>query len=213
VAKRRRLKRFRLSLYGQIIGRYRLPALLLAVLLFILGAATWFRWISWPDPPMHRWVLTAALFSGFIWLFTFLAPTLAYVQPRRDHLRLQTPFYRLNISYRRIRNTRPVDIAKTYPIGGIPRGFNHTIRKFYGMTALGIDLSSWPLPRWLLSFLLGRIMLAPDQPGFILITRDWMELSKHLETMMSEWSKDQQQRAWHLGANVGEILQGSEDDR
>jgi hypothetical protein len=213
MAKRHRLKRYRLRVYGQIISRFRLPALLLALLLFVLGAATWFRWIPWPQPPIHRWLLAAALFSGLTWLFSLLAPALAYVQPRRDRLRLQTPFYRLNISYRRIRNTRPVDITKAYPLGLTPRGFRRTVRQFYGTTALGIDLSSWPLPRWLLAFLLGRMILAPDQPGLILLTRDWMELSKQLETMMGEWSKDQKQHIWHPGANVGEILHGSDDDR
>jgi hypothetical protein len=162
---------------------------------------------------MHRWLLAAALLSGVYWLFSLVAPVLAYVQPRRDRLRLQIPFYRLNISYRRIRNTRPVDIAKAFPLGSTPRGFQRPIRQFYGMTALGIDLSSWPLPRWLLALLLGRMMLAPDQPGLILIVRDWMDLSKQLETMMSEWSKDQRQRVWHPGANVGEILHSNEEQR
>jgi hypothetical protein len=211
--KRHRSQRYRLSVYGQIVGRYRLPALLLAVLLFVLGAATWFRWIPWPQPPMHRWLLAAALFSGLTWLFSVLAPVLTYVQPRQDRLRLQTPFYRLNISYRRIRNTRPVDVAKAYPLGKTTRGFHRTIRRFHGMTALGVDLISWPLPRWLLSFLLGRWVLAPDQPGLILITHNWMELSNQLETMMGEWTKNQKQRAWHPGADVGEILHGRDDDR
>ena len=78
------------------------------------------------------------------------------------------------------------------------------------MTALGLDLSSWPLPRWLLALLLGRMMLAPDQPGLILITRDWIELSKQVETMMSAWTDEQRQHLQHPGINVSDILHGDD---
>ena len=213
MTKRRRLKRFRLSLYRQILRRHRFPSFLLALLLCLLGALAWLQWVSWPEHATARWLLGASLIAALYWLFSIFGPTLAYVQPRPDRLRLHTPFYRLNISYRRIRNTRPVDISQAFPPETTPRGFQRTIRHFYGMTAIGIDLSSWPLPRWLLSFLLGKMMLTPDRPGLILITRDWMALSNQLETMMSEWGEDQRQREWHLGANVAEILQADEDDR
>jgi hypothetical protein len=213
LAKRRRLKRYHLSFYRQILRRLRLPAFLLAALFLLLGTLTWFQWISWPQPPLERWLLSASLLSLLYWAYALLAPLLAYVQPRRDHLRLQTPFYRLNISYRRIRSTRPVDIAKAFPPETTPPGFRRTIRHFYGTTALGIDLSTWPLPRWLLAILLGRMILAPDQPGLILITRDWIELSNQLESMLGAWNDDQRHQLQYPGANVGEILNGSEEVR
>jgi hypothetical protein len=86
------------------------------------------------------------------------------------------------------------------------------MQHFYGMTALGIDLSSWPLPRWLLSLLLGKMMLTPDRPGLILITHDWMALSNQLETMMSAWGEGQRQRDWQPGTDVAGILNADEDD-
>jgi len=213
MSKKRRLKRYRLSLYRLILRRQRLPAFLLGILLFLLGTLTWFRWIAWPEPPLERWFLGASLLSLLYWIFTLFAPALAYVQPRHDRIRLQTPFYRLNISFRRIRSTRPVDIAKAFPLETTPRGFRRSIRRFYGMTALGINLSSWPLPRWLLSLLLGRMMLAPDQPGIILITHDWIDLSKQVETMLGSWSDEQRLRLQHPGTNVSEILQGDDNKR
>lgn len=206
MGKRRRFKRFHLSMYHQILSRHRILAFMLALLLMILGVLTWFQWIPWPTPPLERWLLGASLLATFYWIFTLLAPIQAYVQPRSDHIRIQIPFYRLNISYRRIRNTRPVDIAKTFPAETTPAGFRRTIRQFYGTTAVGLDLTSWPLPRWLLAFLLGRMMLAPDQPGLILITRDWIDLSKELETMLSTWGGDQRQRLHPPGTHVGDIL-------
>lgn len=213
MSKKRRLKRYRLSLYRLILRRQRLPAFLLWILLFLLGTLTWFRWIAWPEPPLERWFLGASLLSLLYWIFTLFAPVLAYVQPRHDRIRLQTPFYRLNISFRRIRSTRPVDIAKAFPLETTPRGFRRSIRRFYGMTALGINLSSWPLPRWLLSLLLGRMMLAPDQPGIILITHDWIDLSKQVETMLGSWSDEQRLRLQHPGTNVSEILHGDDNKR
>ena len=204
------MKRYYLYLYRQNLQRYRLPALLIGVLLLILGILTWFHWISWPQPPFERWLLFASSIALLYWLFTLLAPILAYVQPRHDRIRLQTPFYRLDISYRRIRNTRPVDIAIAFPSETMPRRFRRTIRQLHGMTALGLDLRSWPLPRWLLVVLLGRMMLAPDQPGLILITRDWIELSNQVETMMAAWLDAQRQHPHHPGTNIREILHGDD---
>lgn len=210
MAKRYRLKRFPLSMYRQILRRQRAPAFLLGFLLVLLGILTWFQWISWPQPPLERWLLSAGSLSLMYWLYSLLAPIAAYVQPRPDRIRIQIPFYRLNISYRRIRNTRPVDLSKTFPAKMTPPGFRRIMRHFYGMTALGLDLTSWPLPRWLLSILLGRMMLAPDQPGLILITPDWIELSKQIESMQGAWNAEQRQRLFHPGANVGDILHGDE---
>jgi hypothetical protein len=211
VVKHRRLRRFRLSLYGEVLRQHRLPTLLLGLSLLILGLLTWFQWIPWPQPPLERWLLGASLVALLYWAFCLMAPRLAYVQPRPDRIRIQIPFYRLNISYRRIRNTRPVDIAKAFSRTTTPRRYRRIIRRYHGQTALGIDLSSWPLPRWLLASLLGRMMLAPDQPGFILITREWMELSNQLEGLMSAWMDDQRQQVRHPGANVADILNGKED--
>jgi hypothetical protein len=56
------------------------------------------------------------------------------------------------------------------------------------------------------------MMLAPDQPGLILITRDWIELSSQLETKLGVWSDDQRQRLQHPGTNVRDILHGNEDN-
>ena len=106
-----------------------------------------------------------------------------------------------------------MDIAKTVPAENTPRRYKRIIRGFHGQTALGLDLSSWPLPRWLLMLLLGRMMLAPDQPGLILITREWMELGNQLETLMSAWMDQQRQQTWHPGTDVAGILHGDEDDR
>lgn len=213
MAKRRRLTVYRLGLYRQILRRQRVPAFLLALILFLLGALAWLKWVPWPQNTTAPWWLGASFIAALYWLFSLFGPTLAYVQPRLDRLRIHTPFYRLNISYRRIRNTRPVDISQAFPPETTPRGFQRTIRHFYGMTALAIDLSSWPLPRWLLSFLLGKMMLTPDRPGLILITRDWMALSNQLETMMSDWGEGQRKREWHPGTNVSEILRDDKYDR
>jgi hypothetical protein len=129
-------------MYRQILRRQRAPAFLLGFLLVLLGILTWFQWISWPQPPLERWLLGAGSLSLMYWLYSLLAPIAAYVQPRPDRIRIQIPFYRLNISYRRIRNTRPVDLSKTFPAKMTPPGFRRIMRHFYGMTALGLDLTS-----------------------------------------------------------------------
>jgi hypothetical protein len=57
------------------------------------------------------------------------------------------------------------------------------------------------------------MILAPDQPGLILITRDWIELSKQVETMLGAWTDEQRQRLQHPGTDVSNILHGDDNSR
>ena len=71
----------------------------------------------------------------------------AYVQPFRDHLRLVTPFLRLNISYRRIRHTTTTAMATLFPPRSL-RGLKRDILEpLFGRTAVVIDLNALPMPR------------------------------------------------------------------
>lgn len=172
--------RFPLLLYRAAIKRYRRPSFLLAVMLLGLWLPVSLERVSWPPPSGGPWLFAGGVVAAAFWLFTLFAPRFAYVQPRQDHLRLRTPVYRLNISYRRIRTTRPLQIAKTFPLTDLPRGKRNMLEPFQGRTALGVDLRSFPVSPTVLRLFLDRLFLAPDRPGLILIVDDWMELSEQI---------------------------------
>jgi hypothetical protein len=183
---------FPLLLYRQVMRRFRQPMLLVALLL----AGLWLLVISgqpaWPPATAAGWLQAGAAAAGFAYLFSLVGARLAYVQPRADHLRLQTPIYRLKISYRRIVSTRPVNLGKTFPASTLNRAEARMLQPFMAQPALGLELSELPLRPFLLKLFFHRLFLAPDRPGLILIVDDWMRLSEqlsdHIDTRRSQRS-------------------------
>lgn len=173
-------RRYPLLLYRRTIRPFRRLSLLLAILLLILWQLVRASWVSWPQSSGAPWLLAGGLVSALLWLYTLLGPRLAYAQPRSDHLRLQTPIYRLKISYRRILATRPVNLAKTFGSRDLGRSQRRLLEPFMDHTALGIDLRAYPLRPILLRLFFHPSLLAPDRTGFILIVDDWMKLSEQL---------------------------------
>lgn len=173
-------RRFPLRLYRSIVKRYRRPTFILALLLFGLWLPTSRGLLQWPPAAGAGWLLAGGVVATVAWLYAIIGPNLAYVQPRANHLRLQTPIYRLKISYRRILSTRPVDLRKTFPTGALRGAAERSLRPFRGETALGVDLRGFPLRPWLLRLFFHPSFIAPDRDGLILIIDDWMKLSEQL---------------------------------
>jgi hypothetical protein len=150
--------------------------------------------------------MAGGLVTLIFWLFTLIAPRLAFAQPRSDHLHLQTPIYRLKISYRRIHNTRPIDFAKTFPPSSLRRGDRWLLRPFFGATALGVDVTDWPLSPTILRLFFNRYFLAPDQPSFVILVQDWMALSNQLSSMMDARRGVDRERPRRPGISAADIL-------
>ncbi len=183
---------FPLLLYHRVVARFRRPSLLIAILLLGLSMAVRAELVTWPPSSGAPWLLAGGLVSGLFWLLTLVGPRFAYVQPREDHVRLQTPIYRLKISYRRIVTTRPVSVAKTFDLTSLSRSKRRLIEPLLGHTALSLDLQGYPLRPFLLRLFFHPLFLTPDHTGFLLIVDDWMELSEqisdHLEASRSNRS-------------------------
>lgn len=198
--------RFRLLLYERKVKRFRQPALTLTLLFWVLWYLVKGNYLEWPPPPNAPWLMAGGLVSLIFWFFTLIAPGMAYAQPQADHLRLQTPIYRLKISYRRIHNTRPIDIAKTFPPASVRRSDRWLLRPFFGATALGVDVTKWPLSPSALRLFFSRYFLAPDQTTFVILVQDWMTLSNQLSSMMDAWRGTTRERPRGPGIGVSDIL-------
>jgi hypothetical protein len=198
--------RFRLLLYERRIKRFRQPAFTLALLFWVLWFLVKGNFLDWPPPPNAPWLMAGGLVALIFWLLTLIAPSMAYAQPMVDHLRLQTPIYRLKISYRRINNTRPIDFAKTFPPSVVKRSDRWLLRPFFGATALGVDVSDWPLNPNVLKLFFSRYFLAPDQPSFVILVQDWMVLSNQLSSMIDAWRGVSRERSRSPGIGVADIL-------
>ncbi len=198
--------RFRLRLYDRMMSRYRRPALVLGILLLALWIMLLTDIVSWPSRENAPWLLAGGLVSAAYAFFAWIGPLTSYVQARHDHLRVQTPIYRLNISYRRVHSVRPVDFTKTFPPNLQPRRDRKVLRAFSGSTAVGIDLRAWPLRRWILRLFLSRYNLAPDRPGLIFLAQDWIQLSNEIAAQIDEHRTDKIERRKSPGFSAADIL-------
>jgi hypothetical protein len=205
--------RFALLLYRAVLDRWRWPVGWLAALLAGLWTLAARDWVGWPGPQHGPWLFASAVVAAACWLVLTIGRRLAYVQPRRDHLRLQTPFLRLKIAYQRIERTRPVQIAKAFPAADLSAAEQRLLAPFAAMTALAIDLRGLPLPSWLLRLFLHRRFMSSDQVGLVLIIADWMALSEQISDHMEMRRDDQGQAQAQAYSDAARILSENPFDR
>jgi hypothetical protein len=201
--------RFPLLLYRRAVTRHQRRALALALLLLTLWALVSREVVDWPRPPADAWLLSGGVVALAYWFFTLLGPGLAYAQPQRDHLRVQTPIYRLKVSYRRIQATRPVDLTRAFPPSSLRGADRSLLAPLYGRTAVGVDLTELPLPAGLLRLFFSRLFFAPDMTGLLLIVDDWMGFSHQLTARLDAWRQARQERGRHPGSGASQVLGGS----
>lgn len=180
-----------LLLYRRAVTRYRRAALFLAVCLLGLWYPVSISYLIWPKPPADSLLLVGGLVSLFYWLWTLVAARMAYVHLRSNHILMQTPLFRLKISYRRIRNAQPVDLARTFPPSRLRRSDRALLAPFYGRTAVGLELRGWPMNPRTLRFFLSKFFFAPDKTTLILIVPDWMALSHQVSSVVDAWRGEQ----------------------
>lgn len=184
-------KRHPLLMYQRAMDRLWQPTLALGILLGAIWALDWFTAISVLQPGGEIWLFVGAAGCLAFSLFALLARRVAYLQPRHDHLRLITPFLRLNISYRRIRSVRSADFNQLFPpqkSGWAERSF---LEPFYGRTVVVIELNSFPLSPILLRLFLAPQMFSRQTTGLVLVVPDWMAFSTELDTMLDTWRRFQ----------------------
>ncbi len=208
-------KRYPLLLYQRAATRHRRPTLLLTILLLLLWVLVAFGFVSWPTNEQAPWLLAGGLVALLYYLLTVLAPRFAYVQPRENHLRLRTPVYRLQISYRRILSTRPINLTKAFPPSSLNRAALDLLAPFMNQPALGVDLGSYPMKPWLMRLFFHRFFFNPESTGFILIVDDWMKLSEQISDRLEGWrGQDEAQSRRAAYSDAARILAADppEDD-
>jgi hypothetical protein len=198
--------RYPLLLYKRMMDRYRPPSFLLAFLLLGLWYPASRAMLPWPRPPADAWLLSGGLVSLAFWVFARIGPRWAYVQPREDHLRVQTPIYRLKVSYRRIENTRPIDFARMFPPSTLRRKDRRLLEPFFSATAVGVDVYAWPIRPGILRLFLNPFFLATDRPGLVLLVEEWMGLSNQLSSKIDTWRGSQRKPRKGPGIGAADIL-------
>lgn len=135
-------------------------------------------WNALPNYDLIVLILSILFFLMF--LYKLVAPRLAYVRCADKNVRLQTPFFPVFLSYRRIIDIRPHQWGRVYPPEKRTRRQRRLMEQIGGAEVIILDLSGWPVPIGWLKLWIPDVMFSPDGAGLILWTKDWMALSREL---------------------------------
>ncbi len=173
-------RRYPLVVYTHMMNRWYPVILLLglgllgmALALYIWGFEEW-RWLGFAS---------VGVFCIFVGLMMLLLRKSAYVQPFSDHLRLATPFLRLNISYKRLRRASSTNMGALFPPKSVPKSMVDIIAPLSKMSAIVIELTSLPMSQAALRLFLSPLFFKDKTPHFVLLVDDWMRFSAELESM------------------------------
>jgi len=192
---RKRGGRFRLLIYERMWQCWAWTCILIvlaAVILWLFAPR-----ISIIYTPLRALALIPALVSLVILAYAYVARRLAWVQCRPNHLRIQTPFYPLVVSYSRIKGVRPKTFAQVFDPAGERAARRRWLRPYWGRTVLVVELSGYPFSKMWLRLWFSPYLLAPDVAGFVFLVEDWMALSRQLDEFRVAWTmrRTEQRRA------------------
>jgi len=175
-------RRYPLVIYTHMLNRWYPAVLALGLALFGL-AWVLYRW----GFEQWRWLGLASVgaVSLFFGVLLFILRKAAYVQPFSDHLKLATPFLRLNISYKRIRRAASSNMGVLFPPKSVSRWQQEIIQPVAKMTAIVIELTSFPMSNFALRLFLSPLFFKDKTSHFVLLVDDWMRFSAEMESYRS----------------------------
>jgi hypothetical protein len=177
-------KRYPLLIYTRMMDRW-WPALFLLGLALL--ALAWHFYTDLYDRIAESWHWMTLAGLGAVVLAVSLMMLLmrkgAYVQPFNDHLRLVTPFLRMNISYRRVRRTTTANVSALFPPKSMSGLKREIIEPLSSMTAVIVDLNAYPIPPATLRLFLSPFFFKDRTPHLVLLVQNWMGFSTELESM------------------------------
>lgn len=176
-------RRYPLLMYTRMMDRWWPAAFTLGLALFALA---WAVWSYYPIPAYDwQWVTLSGVggFALVVSMFMFTLRKGAYVQPHSDHLRLITPFLRLNISYKRVRRSSSTTMEALFPPRSVSSWRRDIVEPLAQKTAVVVELTGYPISQFVLKFFLSPFFFKDKTPHFVLLVEDWMRFSTELETM------------------------------
>ena len=191
-------RRHRLVLYTCMLDHWSKFSLGIGVLLLALAAGLWILPTRLPQyhflEESDLTLRAAAGAGGYAVILAVLLTGIsksAYVQPFATHLRLVTPFLRMDISYRRIRQASSVEMGHLFPIFKYTGWRRTLLRPLAGRTAIVLEMRGWPLPHWVLGLFLSPFFFPDKTTRLALLVPEWMDFSLEMESFRSTWFDSQ----------------------
>lgn len=188
----RRGTKFPLIVYRHMLNRWWPPMIAMGLGMFALAYSEYIdplaQFLPW------RWQLFAVVgvMAIFVGIFFLIIRYFAYIQARPEHLKLVTPFMRVNISYKRIIKITTTEMRFLFP----PKSMSGWVRDIFAplanRTALVIELKGYPVSPAVLRLFLSRFFFRDRTPHFVILVNDWMHFSTELDSMRSGTDPDLQ---------------------
>jgi hypothetical protein len=177
--------KYPLIVYRHMLNRWWTPMIAIGLGMFALAYSEYIdplgRFLPW------RWQLFAGVggLAIFVGLFFWVSRYFAYVRPLANHLKLVTPFLRVNISYKRIKKTTATEMRYLFSYKSMSGWVRDIFSPLATQTAVVIELSGYPISPVLLRLFLSRFFFKDKTPHLVILVKDWMRFSSELESMRS----------------------------
>lgn len=172
-------RRYPLVIYTHMLDRWRPAIIVLGLALLGVAWGLYSRGLE-----QWRWLGMASIggLNVFIGLLLLIVRKSAYVQAFNDHLRLATPFFRLNISYKRMRRTSSTNMGALFPPNSVSKWQAQIIQPIAKMPVIVIELNAFPMSQSSLRLFLSPLFFKDKTPHFVILVKDWMRFSSELES-------------------------------
>ncbi|MGD2207424.1 MAG: hypothetical protein PVH17_11670 [Anaerolineae bacterium] len=191
--KKSEAKRFK---WGQrhplLLQQYLNEEIFWVALLLLLVSGGLLLWNPVEFEPYRPHLSAILVGTGMILVLTFLFRLRAYVQCRKNELRVQLPFYRFTIPYRQIKATRPASLTRLFPKEEQRWTQRRFLRWLWGQTVIVIELNELPHPELWLRLWMSKYLLSPEEVGLVLAVRDWLALRTELDESVARERRRQQ---------------------
>jgi len=177
--------RYPLIIYGHTLKRWYPKLFWLSPALFSFW---WFMPTMFPDkgPSMDdRLMLYSGIAALVLGIFFMLVRNMAFARPYPTHLHIATPFFRFNISYKRIHKTITSEMQALFPPSSLSSWMREDMAPLLLKTAIVIELNSYPVPRWVLRLFLSPFFFKDKTPHLVILVDKWLSFSSELESFRS----------------------------
>ena len=176
-------RKYPLIIYRHMLNRWWPAMFALGLGMFALAYSEYIdpvaQFLSW------RWQLLAGVgvLATLVGIFFLVIKQIAYVQPLPGHLKLVTPFMRINISYKRFRKTTTTEMRYLFPYKSLSGWMRDIFSPLATRTAMLIDLNGYPISPFVLRLFLSRFFFKDKTPHVVILVEDWLRFSSELESM------------------------------
>ena len=178
-------QRYSLLIYEHTLRRWYPATFVLSGALLVFW---WFLPIIMPNKGAN-WVDGLVFYSSIgallLGIFFMSIRKMAYVRPYPDHLRLATPFMRMNISYKRIHKTTTAEMQTIFPPSSLSSWLREQMAPLMPKTVIIVELKSFPLPYPVLRIFLSPFFFKDKTPHLVLLVDKWLHFSSELESFRS----------------------------